>query len=168
MQFRSETLILHCVSDRGGGFQRGARGGEEGHEQLGGGTHQGQHQVSPCLQDLHEEYHANCEDDERQWCSKLDLWIMQPSFANLRDLVPAGYVDYSTRAAILNAAYFKVTLTFCMLEEIKRISNACQIVSQVDFVQGDWSSQFKAEETALGNFYVKRDQIKMVNFMNQV
>ena len=56
---------------------------------------------------------------------------------------------------------------FCMLEEMEKISNACQIVSQVDFVQGDWSSQFKAEETALGNFYVKRDQIKMVNFMNQ-
>ena len=55
-----------------------------------------------------------------------------------------------------------------MLEETEKISNACQIVSQVDFVQGDWSSQFKAEETALGNFYVKRDQIKMVNFMNQV
>ena len=54
-----------------------------------------------------------------------------------------------------------------MLEEMEKISNACQIVSQVDFVQGDWSSQFKAEETALGNFYVKRDQIKMVNFMNQ-
>ena len=49
-----------------------------------------------------------------------------------------------------------------MLEEIERISNACQIVSQVDFVQGDWSSQFKAEETALGNFYVKRDEIRMV------
>ena len=34
-------------------------------------------------------------------------------------------------------------------------------------IQGDWSSQFKAEETALGNFYVKRDQIRMVKFMNQ-
>ena len=112
LQFRSENLIMRCVSDRGGGLQRGARGGEEGHEQLGGGAHQGQHQVRPRLQDLHEEYDANCEDDERQWCSKLDLWIMQPSFANLRDLVPAGYVDYSTRAAILNAAYFKVTLAF--------------------------------------------------------
>ena len=35
------------------------------------------------------------------------------------------------------------------------------------FIQGDWSSQFKAEETALGNFYVKRDQIRTVKFMNQ-
>ena len=34
-------------------------------------------------------------------------------------------------------------------------------------IQGDWSSQFKAEETALGNFYVKRDEIRMVKFMNQ-
>jgi len=97
----------------------------------------------------------------------MNSWVEGLTKGNIKDLVPAGYVDYSTRAAILNAAYFKVALTFCMLEEIERISNACQIVSQVDFVQGDWSSQFKAEETALGNFYVKRDQIKMVNFMNQ-
>ena len=34
-------------------------------------------------------------------------------------------------------------------------------------MQGDWSSQFKAEDTALGNFYVKRDEIRMVKFMNQ-
>ena len=34
-------------------------------------------------------------------------------------------------------------------------------------IQGEWSSQFKAEETALGNFYVKRDEIRMVKFMNQ-
>ena len=119
---------MHCISDRGGELQRGARGGEEGHEQLGGGAHQGQHQVRPRLQDLHEEYDANCEDDERQWCSKLDLWIMQPSFANLRDLVPAGYVDYSTRAAILNAAYFKVTLTFLHVgkdgKDFERLSNS--------------------------------------------
>ena len=54
---------------------------------------------------------------------------MQPSFANLRDLVPAGYVDYSTRAAILNAAYFKVTLTFLLEEmlegkDFERLSNS--------------------------------------------
>jgi len=69
----------------------------------------------------------------------MNSWVEGLTKGNIKDLVPAGYVDYSTRAAILNAAYFK----------------------------GDWSSQFKAEETALGNFYVKRDQIKMVNFMNQ-
>ena len=58
---------------------------------------------------------------------------------------------------------------FCILAEMLEGKDfACKIFSQVDFVQGDWSSQFKAEETALGNFYVKRDQIKMVNFMNQV
>ena len=55
--------------------------------------------------------------------------MMQPSFANLRDLVPAGYVDYSTRAAILNAAYFKVTLTFLLEEmlegkDFERLSNS--------------------------------------------
>ena len=37
----------------------------------------------------------------------------------------------------------------------------------IAYTQGEWSSQFKAEETALGNFYVKRDEIRMVKFMNQ-
>merc|ERR1711910_20953 len=69
----------------------------------------------------------------------MNSWVEGLTKGNIKDLVPAGYVDYSTRAAILNAAYFK----------------------------GEWSSQFKAEETALGNFYVKRDQIRMVKFMNQ-
>merc|ERR1712083_801763 len=64
----------------------------------------------------------------------MNNWVEGLTKGNIKDLVPAGYVDYSTRAAILNAAYFK----------------------------GDWSSQFKAEETALGNFYVKRDQIRTV------
>ena len=37
-------------------------------------------------------------------------WWWPSSCDHFRDLVPAGYVDYSTRAAILNAAYFKVFL----------------------------------------------------------
>ena len=64
---------------------------------------------------------------------------MQPSFANLRDLVPAGYVDYSTRAAILNAAYFKVTLTFCMLEEIKRIDPLIIHLKQMNSFEENYS-----------------------------
>lgn len=70
---------------------------------------------------------------------KMNTWVEGLTKGNIKDLVPAGYVDYSTRAAILNAAYFK----------------------------GDWASQFKKEDTKLGNFYVKRDQIRMVQFMNQ-
>lgn len=69
----------------------------------------------------------------------MNTWVETLTKGNIKDLVPAGYVDYSTRAAIVNAAYFK----------------------------GDWQSQFKPENTKLGNFYVKRDQIRMVNFMKQ-
>merc|ERR1712077_38725 len=58
---------------------------------------------------------------------------------NIKNLVPAGYVDYSTRAALVNAAYFK----------------------------GQWLSQFKAKDTKFGNFYVRSDKIKMVKFMQQ-
>jgi len=70
---------------------------------------------------------------------KMNGWVEGLTKGNIKDLVPAGYVDYSTRAAILNAAYFK----------------------------GDWASQFKSDDTELGNFYVKRDKIRTVQFMNQ-
>ena len=38
---------------------------------------------------------------------KMNGWVEGLTKGNIKDLVPAGYVDYSTRAAILNAAYFK-------------------------------------------------------------
>ena len=69
----------------------------------------------------------------------INSWVEGLTKGHIKDLVPAGYVDYSTRAAIVNAAYFK----------------------------GDWMSQFKPEDTKLGNFYIKRDQIRTVKFMNQ-
>merc|ERR1712014_176761 len=58
---------------------------------------------------------------------------------HIKNLVPQGYVDYSTRASLVNAAYFK----------------------------GQWLSQFKPKDTKFGNFYVKRDKIRMVKYMRQ-
>merc|ERR1712209_315950 len=57
----------------------------------------------------------------------------------ITDLVPEGYVDYSTKASLVNAAFFK----------------------------GQWLSQFKPQDTKFGNFYIKRDKIRMVKYMVQ-
>ena len=69
----------------------------------------------------------------------MNQWVEENTAGRITDLVPEGYVDYSTRAAIVNAAYFK----------------------------GQWLSQFKPKDTKFGNFYIKRDQIRMVKFMVQ-
>merc|ERR1719367_2426278 len=69
----------------------------------------------------------------------MNQWVEENTAGRITDLVPEGYVDYSTRAAIVNAAYFK----------------------------GQWLSQFKPKDTKFGNFYIKRDQIRMVKFMIQ-
>jgi len=71
--------------------------------------------------------------------TKINSWVEDITQGNIKNLVPAGYVDYSTRASLVNAAYFK----------------------------GQWLSQFKAKNTKYGNFYVKRDKIRMVKYMRQ-
>jgi len=70
---------------------------------------------------------------------QMNSWVSDVTKGNIKDLIPEGYVDYSTKAALVNAAYFK----------------------------GQWQSQFKPNQTKYGNFYVKRDQIRMVQYMNQ-
>merc|ERR1711892_1011611 len=66
--------------------------------------------------------------------TKMNSWVEDVTKGNIKNLVPAGYVDYSTRASLVNAAYFK----------------------------GQWLSQYKTKNTKYGNFYVKRDKIRMV------
>jgi len=69
----------------------------------------------------------------------MNSWVEENTNGMIKDLVPEGYVDYSTKASIVNAAYFK----------------------------GNWMSQFKPKDTKFGNFYIRRDQIRMVKFMVQ-
>ena len=69
----------------------------------------------------------------------MNKWVEDATQGRIQDLIPQGYVDYSTRASIVNAAYFK----------------------------GQWQSQFKPKDTKFGNFYITRDQIRMVKFMVQ-
>lgn len=70
---------------------------------------------------------------------QMNEWVAETTQGKIQDLIPSGYVDYSTRAAIVNAAYFK----------------------------GEWQSQFKKSDTKVGNFYIKRDKIRLVKFMKQ-
>jgi len=69
----------------------------------------------------------------------MNKWVEEATQGRIQDLIPEGYVDYSTKASIVNAAYFK----------------------------GQWQSQFKPKDTKFGNFYITRDQIRMVKFMVQ-
>jgi len=69
----------------------------------------------------------------------MNKWVEDTTQGRIQDLIPEGYVDYSTKASIVNAAYFK----------------------------GQWQSQFKPKDTKFGNFYITRDQIRMVKFMVQ-
>jgi len=69
----------------------------------------------------------------------MNSWVEELTKGNIKDLIPAGYVDTTTKASVVNAAYFK----------------------------GDWMSKFKESETKAGNFYITRDEIRIVKFMNQ-
>jgi len=82
---------------------------------------------------------VNFKEDPEAARVNMNQWVEDNTNGIIKDLVPEGYVDYSTRASLVNAAYFK----------------------------GQWSSQFKASDTKFGNFYIKRDQIRMVKFMQQ-
>jgi len=82
---------------------------------------------------------VNFKEDPEAARENMNQWVEDNTNGIIKDLVPEGYVDYSTRASLVNAAYFK----------------------------GQWASQFKASETKFGNFYIKRDQIRMVKFMRQ-
>jgi len=82
---------------------------------------------------------VNFKEDPEAARVNMNQWVEDNTNGIIKDLVPEGYVDYSTRASLVNAAYFK----------------------------GQWASQFKASETKFGNFYIKRDEIRMVKFMRQ-
>jgi len=82
---------------------------------------------------------VNFKEDPEAARENMNQWVEDNTNGIIKDLVPEGYVDYSTRASLVNAAYFK----------------------------GQWASQFKASDTKFGNFYIKRDQIRMVKFMRQ-
>ena len=69
----------------------------------------------------------------------MNKWVEDNTEGRITDLVPEGYVDYSTKASLVNAAFFK----------------------------GQWLSQFKPQDTKFGNFYIKRDKIRMVKYMVQ-
>ena len=69
----------------------------------------------------------------------INKWVAEKTLKKIADLLPSGSVDSTTKISLVNAAYFK----------------------------GQWQSQFKAEDTKMDNFYVKRDKIRVTKFMTQ-
>merc|ERR1712141_209665 len=82
---------------------------------------------------------VNFKEDPEAAREKMNEWVEDNTNGIIKELVPEGYVDYASGASLVNAAYFK----------------------------GQWASQFKASDTKFGNFYITRDQIRMVKFMVQ-
>lgn len=69
----------------------------------------------------------------------INQWVEAQTADRIKDLIPAGAVDGTTRMVLANAAYFK----------------------------GTWHSQFKPEKTKLGVFYSSKEQFTFVNYMTQ-
>eukprot|EP00088_Acartia_fossae_P057571 TRINITY_DN6716_c0_g1_i4.p1 TRINITY_DN6716_c0_g1~~TRINITY_DN6716_c0_g1_i4.p1 ORF type:complete len:505 (+),score=163.04 TRINITY_DN6716_c0_g1_i4:28-1542(+) len=82
---------------------------------------------------------ADFADKPEETRVAMNAWVDKLTRGNIPELIPSGYVDTSTKASIVNAAYFK----------------------------GDWMSQFKPADTKPGNFYITRDEIRIVKFMSQ-
>jgi len=97
--------------------------------------------LNKCLQlALHNQIESTDFANSAEAARKgMNSWVEDITNDQITDLIPAGYVDSSTKAAIVNAAYFK----------------------------GEWMSQFKPSDTKAGNFYVTRDEIRVVKYMHQ-
>lgn len=66
-------------------------------------------------------------------------WVKEKTRGKIAKLLPPDALDGGTKMALVNAAYFK----------------------------GDWQSKFEKAETKKDNFYVRRDKIRVAEFMHQ-
>lgn len=98
-------------------------------------------QLNDCLKFALNSQMAAVDFKEEPEKTRLSMnkWVESITSGRIKDLIPSGYIDTSTKASIVNAAYFK----------------------------GDWMSQFKKSDTKAGNFYITRDEIRIVKFMSQ-
>lgn len=69
----------------------------------------------------------------------INSWVEGKTRNKIRDLLPGGALDGGTKVAMVNAAYFK----------------------------GQWVSKFESNDTRTNNFYLKRDKIRVTEFMKQ-
>ena len=66
-------------------------------------------------------------------------WVKEKTRGKISNLLPPDALDGGTKMALVNAAYFK----------------------------GEWQSKFEKAETEKDNFYVRRDKIRVADFMHQ-
>ena len=69
----------------------------------------------------------------------INSWVEEKTRNKIRELLPNGALDGGTKVAMVNAAYFK----------------------------GQWVSKFEKEDTETNNFYMKRDKIRVTEYMRQ-
>nr|ACO14815.1 Serpin B4 [Caligus clemensi] len=96
--------------------------------------------LDPCLQKvLSEEMEATDFSNSNKATRIINSWVERKTNKKIRDLIPSGSLDGSTKVALVNAAYFK----------------------------GEWESRFNMSESKKDNFYTRRDKIAITKFMKQ-
>lgn len=98
-------------------------------------------QIKPCLKDILSGI-IKIEDfafHSEQARDNINRWVEERTVNKIRDLIPLGFVDSSTRMVLANAAYFK----------------------------GTWLSQFDAKNTKRELFFSARDDFTFVMMMQQ-
>ncbi|XP_037088946.1 serpin B4-like [Pollicipes pollicipes] len=97
--------------------------------------------VKECMKELfHNELEMldfiGASEESRQ---TINSWVETQTADRIKDLIPPGAVDATTRMVLANAAYFK----------------------------GTWDSQFKPDRTKPELFYSSKEEVTFVNMMKQ-
>jgi len=97
--------------------------------------------IRPCMmkQFQSEIKKVNFAQNPEAARSVINRWVEQQTSNKIKDLVPAGYVDQTTRMILVNAAYFK----------------------------GDWQAEFDPENTEEEDFFITLSKSIEVEMMRQ-
>jgi len=96
--------------------------------------------LSQCFQlVLQDEMEAVDFHSVEKTTGLINGWVKERTKGKIANLLPPDALDGGTKMALVNAAYFK----------------------------GEWQSKFEKAETEKDNFYVRRDKIRVTDFMHQ-
>ena len=96
--------------------------------------------LSQCFQlVLQDELEALDFHNVEKATNLINGWVKEKTRGKIAKLLPSDALDGGTKMALVNAAYFK----------------------------GEWQSKFEKGETKKDNFYVRRDKIRVADFMHQ-
>jgi len=96
--------------------------------------------LSQCMQMLlRNEIEAVDFKNAEKARQSINKWVEEKTLKKIKDLIPTGNIDDSTKAVMANAAYFK----------------------------GSWKSKFEVENTKNDIFYVTSSNLRNTKFMTQ-